>query len=83
MKINIRTIILLCGLSVMTGCIGYAPPYQHHYGMPYAAAPYGGYGYGVAPAPVYRYGRRDRDDYGEHRERGESGEHGRYGRYRD
>ena len=58
MNIKLRSIVVMSSLVFMTGCIAYAPqPYAPYYGAPMASpygmqpqvAPYGGYGYGIAP----------------------------------
>lgn len=57
MKINIRTIAVMMALSLMSGCVAYPAysPYSAAYGP--GVAPYGGYGYGLAPVvPVPMFG---------------------------
>ena len=54
---KIKSIAVICGIFILTGCVAYAPPYPQ-YGAP-MSSPFGGYGYGVAPVvpvPVLRFG---------------------------
>ena len=60
---KIKSIAVICGIFILTGCVAYAPPYPQ-YGAPMSSpyrmqSVYGGYGYGVAPVvpvPVLGFG---------------------------
>lgn len=66
MNIKLKSAAIISVLIFMTGCIAYGPPVyspyygaQTPYGMQPQSAPYGGYGYGVAPVvpvPVFGFG---------------------------
>ncbi|MCQ8117936.1 hypothetical protein [Methylomonas rosea] len=85
MNIRIRLALIFLSLTMLSGCVAYAP-YADSYPATYTPYGYGSYGYSygysapVVPVPMYRggWGYGGHRGYGGHHGRGHFGHHGHH-----